>query len=56
MVLVLKKKSSKTLREQVDEVLLASKSGKNKHAWNKFFGKVEWNVDPVNFQRSLRDE
>ena len=56
MALIMKKKSSKSLRQQVDEVLHLRKPRKSKHAWNKFFGKVEWSVDPVSFQRGLRDE
>ncbi len=56
MVLILKKRSSKSLRQQVDELLEQNKGGKKKHAWNKFFGKVQWTGDAVAFQRNLRDE
>jgi hypothetical protein len=47
---------SKTVRQQVDEALRSKEKGKNRHAWNKFFGKVQWSSDAVTFQRRLRDE
>jgi hypothetical protein len=40
----------------LDEILQSKKNNKTKHDWNKFFGKVQWNVNPVVFQRNLRDE
>lgn len=54
MVLILKKRTAKTPKQQVDELLRLKKATKPKHAWNKFFGKIKWSADPVDYQRELR--
>ena len=56
MVLILKKRTSQTPSQQVDEVLRLKKAAKPKHAWNKFFGKIKWSTGPVAYQRNLRND
>jgi hypothetical protein len=56
MVLLLKRKSSKALKKEVDDLIKRKSSSLKKHSWNKFFGKVSLYKDPVSYQRSLRDE
>ena len=56
MVLVLKKRNPLTPRHQLDELLKKKAQQKSKHSWSKFFGKVQWQQNPVSYQRSLRDE
>jgi hypothetical protein len=56
MVLVLNKNSEGSLQKQIEKILVAQKTGKKKHHWNKFFGKVKSIKDPIAYQRNLRDE
>lgn len=56
MVLDLNKNSEESLQKQIEKILVAQKTEKKKHQWNKFFGKVRRIKDPVAYQRTLRDE
>ncbi len=56
MVLILKKRTSHSPSQQVDEILRLKKAAKPKHAWNKFFGKIKGSMDPVVYQRNLRND
>lgn len=56
MVLVLKQKSSETPHKQVEKIFMKKKRAEKKHEWDKFFGKLRSKIDPVSFQRQLRDE
>jgi hypothetical protein len=55
MTLVLTANKDKDLRQQMQE-LLNRKARRRKIKWNLFFGKVQFDTDPVDYQRNLRDE
>ena len=54
MVVLIKKKATK---KEIDAVI-KKVTAKKKKGFNpyKHVGKVKWNVDPVEYQRKLRDE
>ena len=56
MVLILKKNGVKTVKQQLDELLLEKRTTHKKHQWGKFFGKVKFAEGPVDYQRKWRDE
>lgn len=56
MVLVLKNKSGKSLRKELDELLRKKVTKKTKRSWSSFFGKIKSTENPVEYQRRLRDE
>jgi hypothetical protein len=56
MVLMIKEKMRRTLRDEVNQLLQQKVFQHKKHAWNKFFGKVKFTATPVSYQRNLRDE
>jgi len=55
MALVITTKKNKGLRQQMLE-LLNKKAKSRKPRWDLFFGKVTFDSDPVEYQRSMRDE
>lgn len=55
MTLVLKPKKGKDLRDQFLTVLALRQERTTKH-WETYFGKFNKAIDPVAYQRSLRDE
>lgn len=55
MTLVLTAHKDNGLRQQMLE-LLNKKTKRRKIRWDRFFGKVSFEGDPVDYQRNLRDE
>ncbi len=56
MVRELKKNTGKSLRQQLNEFIQNESPKGKKLNWEKFFGKVNFNMDPIDYQRKLRDE
>jgi hypothetical protein len=56
MVKKLNKNIEKSLRQQLNELIEKDKVTGKKLDWDKFFGKVKFPEDPVQYQRKLRDE
>ncbi len=56
MAVILKKQSSKSIKQQIDELLNEHKAVRKKRKWDSFFGKVNYTANPVSYQRNLRDE
>ena len=56
MVKYLDRKAVRDLGKQLHEILRQKENCGKKLQWDRFFGKVKFEEDPVNYQRRLRDE
>ena len=56
MVTIIKKKALRATKQKLEKILQQRRTTIAKHNWYKFFGKVTFSDDAVNYQRKLRDE